>query len=96
MKIPREYRFDQNPLEKRIVREFLKDANTSPINSDNLGYFNDVALTKEMKDSSPYLNEREEMIILNTIQWLGSPVGRSFLEKCGFELKYEDVYNLTD
>ncbi len=31
-----------------------------------------------------YLTEKEKRIVLSTIQWLGSPIGRSFLERCGF------------
>lgn len=33
------------------------------------------------------MNKNEEDICLNLIQWLGSPVGQSFLNNCGFEIK---------
>jgi hypothetical protein len=32
-----------------------------------------------------FLSEREKMIAVSTIQWLGTPVGKSFLEQCGFK-----------
>jgi hypothetical protein len=34
-----------------------------------------------------YLSDREKDIVLSTIQWLGSPVGQRFLDRCGFEPK---------
>ena len=34
-----------------------------------------------------YLTEREKKIVYSTIQWLGSPVGRNFLQNAGYELK---------
>lgn len=32
-----------------------------------------------------YLSHKERHIVASTIQWLGTPVGRSFLKECGFE-----------
>jgi len=80
MKIPRKYRFEQNPDEKKIVEQFINrygDLGTQ----DGLRKFTDVALTEKMREDGYYLTEREEMIILNTIQWLKSPVGKFFMKE---------------
>lgn len=37
--------------------------------------------TEENGEPKEYLTDREERILLSTIQWLGTPVGQSFLEK---------------
>ncbi len=35
-------------------------------------------------NSNGYLNQREEQIVFSTLQWLGSPVGKSFLKQSGY------------
>lgn len=95
MKIPREYRFEDNPTEEKLIKEFLKDwGEVSHRLGKGLEAFTDVVLTEEMEKERNYLNDREEMIILNTIQWLGSNVGRGFLKRCGFEK--ENPYGFDD
>jgi len=80
MNIPRDYRFKQNPDEKEIVEYFInKYGNLGTRNG--LRKFTDVALTEKMRENGYYLTEREEMIILNTIQWLKSPVGKFFMKE---------------
>lgn len=32
-----------------------------------------------------YLTDDEKRIVVSTIQWLGSPIGKNFLSECGFE-----------
>ncbi len=36
---------------------------------------------------SEYLTDREKDVMVSTIQWLGSPVGQAFLNKCGYAKK---------
>lgn len=38
-----------------------------------------------------YLTERENEIVFSTLQWLGSPVGQSYLRECDFELQPDFV-----
>lgn len=82
MKSFKEYRFENNPQEKKFVEQFIKDH----------GFYNDIDLIifgHSSNSSSPndYLSDREKNIVVSTIQWLGSPVGQHFLDSCGFELK---------
>jgi hypothetical protein len=82
MKSNKEYRFKDNPKEQEFHDKFIdmfkydRSANNT-LSAIVFGWEND-------KES---LSEREEDICLNIIQWLGSPVGQSFLYSCGFELK---------
>jgi hypothetical protein len=79
------YRHDQNPEEKRFHDNFIED-----ICHDNMM----SAIVFEPKDGglapSEYLTEREEKIVISAIQWLGSPVGQSFLREMGYEKKPEE------
>jgi len=78
------YRHKDNPEEKRFHDNFIKD-----ICHDNMM----SAIVFEPKDGglspSRYLTEDEEKIVISTIQWLGSPVGQSFLREMGYVKKPE-------
>jgi len=54
----------------RFIREFLEKEGLEKIifNSDNMSI----------------LSGREEEIIVSAIQWIGSPAGEKFLNRCGF------------
>jgi hypothetical protein len=43
---------------------------------------------------SEYLTEKEESIVISTIQWLGTPVGKKFMESCGYILLDKKVGEL--
>jgi len=79
----KKYRHKSNPVEKELHDKFIEkhgDKDMSMI----------VFPPKENGiQPSEFLTEREEKIVISTIQWLGSPVGQGFLEECGFELKKE-------
>jgi hypothetical protein len=49
----------------------------------------DLAVLGSQGNGSPieYLTDREEQIVFSTLQWLGSPVGQSFLEQAGYTKK---------
>ena len=79
MKSLKEHRLLNNPIEKIFVDEFIKQYNIG--DNCDLIVFGHPPNTTRPKD---YLNERERDIVLNTIQWLGSPVGQGFLKRCGF------------
>ncbi len=81
MKSFKEYRFDQNPKEKEFVDTFI---------SQFSHYGNmDLIIFGHTPNGTPLdrLSEREESIVVSTIQWLGSPVGQGFLQTLGFEIK---------
>jgi hypothetical protein len=80
------YRHLQNPKEKEIHDNFLKNHNRQGYEDMDLIVFGHGSESLRPND---YLNDREKKIVLSTIQWLGSPVGQSFLIDCGFELKTE-------
>lgn len=78
MKSNKEYRFKDNPKEKEFHDKFIemfenKDMTLSAI---VFGYKNGQSIPNR------YLTEDEKNICLNIIQWLGSPVGQSFLDDC--------------
>lgn len=91
MKSFKEHRFEKNPQEKKFVYEFLKQHNQSV--DPDLIVFGHPNNSMSPKD---YLSDREKDIVISVIQWLGSPVGQSFLDSCGFVPKPNNVDNHID
>lgn len=82
----KKYRHNDNPKEKEFHDKFIKDyidceKCTCPV--DLLVF---PACNNSVMHPSDYLTDREKRIVISAIQWLGSPVGQSFLRDCGFEL----------
>jgi hypothetical protein len=84
MKTFKEHRFENNPQEKIFVNEFIKDHGFYAHDIDLIVFGQHPNNSMSPKD---YLSDREKDIVLSTIQWLGSPVGQRFLDRCGFEPK---------
>lgn len=87
MKSNKEYRFADNPKEKELHDKFIQffTANgraKAALSSIVYGW-------SDNQQSIPikYLDEDEENICLNIVQWLGTPVGQNFLSDCGFKLE---------
>jgi hypothetical protein len=85
MKGDKEYRFEDNPLEKlfhdSFIEKFEADERTKvTLSAIVFGWEND-----RQNYPKEYLTEREENICLNLIQWLGSPVGQSFLAEVTYK-----------
>lgn len=77
MKTLKEYRFKNNPKEKLFVDVFLKDhANGDDMDFIVFGQTEGIGFSPNDR-----LTEREESIVISTIQWLGSPVGQGFLNQ---------------
>ena len=72
------YRHKNNPKEKEFHDSFIEKHGD---NDMSMIVFppNDCGFSP-----SEYLSEREEAIVISTIQWLGSSVGQNFLNECGF------------
>lgn len=86
MKPNKKYRFKDNPKEKemhdKFIEMFKRDSSANRyLSAIIFGWQNDSQTTPNR-----YLTDDEENICLNLIQWLGSPVGQSFLRECGFSL----------
>lgn len=79
MKSNKEYRFLANPDEK-VYHDKFKEKFDSHYGKQSLGIIL-FGLDTPIVERS--LSERELDICLNLIQWLGSPVGKSFLNDCG-------------
>lgn len=80
------YRHDSNPKEKELHDKFIEqhidnEAWTCPVDLLVFPACNNTAMMP-----SDYLSDREKQIMISTIQWLGSPVGQSFMRECGFTL----------
>lgn len=90
MKSNKEYRFKTNPKEKtfhdKFKEMFDQDNRSKDVLSSIIFGWND----DEQNSPKDNLSEREQDICLNLIQWLGSPVGQSFLKKCGFIKKIKN------
>lgn len=84
METKKAYRLADNPKEKELHDKFKKE-----FERDNLKLSAIVFGWGNNNQSYPkdWLSEREEDICLSLIQWLGSHVGQSFLDSCGFTLK---------
>jgi len=76
-----QHRRETNPQEKICFEQAMEYKKMSP------QIFHQAILGSHGNGRpKDYLTEREEQIVFTTIQWLGSPVGQSFLKNCGFEL----------
>jgi hypothetical protein len=89
MESNKEYRFKDNPKEKEFHDAFIKLFKQSSSANKTLSAI--IFGWSDNKQNIPnkWLTEDEENICLNMIQWLGSPVGQSFLLECGFVKKEE-------
>lgn len=76
MKPLKEYRFKDNPLEKKFYDRIskVKDITLSRLSTGTI----DGSTPKK------FLNEEELELVKGTIQWLGTPVGIGFLREMGF------------
>ena len=70
----KKYRHESNPLEKKFHDKFIEQ------NENELDYSRIAFPTLDGSIPISYVDEREMQIMINTIQWLGSPVGESFLK----------------
>lgn len=75
------HRHEQNPKEKEFHDKFLIEHDRKGYEDMNLIVFGHGSRSLRPNDN---LTDRERKIVLSTIQWLGSPVGQSFLNECGF------------
>lgn len=88
MKSFKTYRHKSNPKEKEFYDKFIETF-------DALGISRLVFPTLDGETPIDFLNEKEIKIVISTIQWLGSPVGQSFLKKCGF-IKKDVIKDFVD
>ena len=73
------HRHATNPTEKQLHDSFVKHHNNEYMHLIVFGQADDSNTIP--KD---YLTEREQRIVVSTIQWLGSPVVKNFLRENGF------------
>lgn len=84
MKGTKEYRFKDNPLEKKFHDEFIDYfTDTHSVHKALSGIVNGWSNNRQDQPNE-WLTKKEEIICVNLIQWLGSPVGIGFLRDCGF------------
>lgn len=74
----RTYRFAENPAEKVLSDEWHSENTREGVGHGMLSWL--------MGDGNKpgATTARDEYVAATVIQWLGTPVGHSFLEKCGF------------
>ena len=83
------YRHSSNPKEKELHDKFKEqfiDCEDRTGNEKN--FINKIVFgCSDAAQAIPNdtLSDREKKIVLSTIQWLGSPVGQSFLRDCDIE-----------
>lgn len=82
------HRHKSNPKEKELHDKFIKEH----IDCEKWTCPVDLLIFPSCENNgmipSDYLSDREKQIVISTIQWLGSPVGKTFLRDCGFSLNY--------
>lgn len=72
------HRLENNPKEKEFLEKFIENhTDNSDIDRIVFGTINGI-------ETNRYLTEDEKRVVISTIQWLGSPVGKGFLLECGF------------
>lgn len=78
----KKYRHADNPEEKRFYDAAMDMENR---------HWSAVTLPLNDRGTEPSrcLTEDEKQLVINTIQWLGSPVGQGFLRDMGYEKKAE-------
>lgn len=78
MKGTKIFRHESNPTEKQIHDSFIKEFGTEE-QMARIGIG-----THNGNNPIDYLDDHEKEIMINTVQWLGSPVGQGFLNMNGF------------
>ena len=76
-----QYRFKDNPMEKRFANAWEKQ-NVSHMDKklDGKGTL-DYLLAKDSNRPIGEVTDRDRVVAATVVQWLGSPVGRSFVEQ---------------
>lgn len=75
------HRFKDNPEERRFADAWL-DQNK---HGNNLAHLLDDRRVHQGFPPTP--SDRDYVVAATVVQWLGSPVGRSFLEELGYTKK---------
>ena len=74
----KEYRWEKNPLEKQLYEDFEQEFDSFNMSRLVFGTIDGI-------HPKEHLTEKEEQIVKNTIQWLGSLTGQGFLLQNGFK-----------
>lgn len=87
------YTFNQHRRESNRQEAKMYDVALEWKNRSGNGKIFDQAILGADGRGNPkqYLTEREMEIVFSTLQWLGSPVGQSYLRECNFELQPDFV-----
>lgn len=80
------YRHATNPIEKQLHDSFVEHHNDEYMDLIVFGQADSSTIPKD------YLTEREQRIVVSTIQWLGSPVGKNFLRQNGFTQELKPLF----
>ena len=81
IKSSKEYRFNDNPMEQRFFEIWARDHER---NDSGKSSTLDYLLAKDPNHPNDEATERDFQVARSVIQWLGSPVGQSFLREVGF------------
>jgi hypothetical protein len=84
-----EYRFKDNPEEKRFAKAWEKQ--NVPLGTGGSSTLAYLLNTGENQHHPPEPSERDYVVSATVIQWLGSPVGQQWLEELGYKRKNEDA-----
>jgi hypothetical protein len=76
-----QHRFKDNPLEKVFAEKWEK------LNTDHLGQLDgfgtlDYMLAEDNNHPRGEVTDRDREVTATVIQWLGSPIGQSFVREC--------------
>lgn len=81
----RPYRYEENKKEQLFVKQINQELEYSK------SFLKDISGIENSDEK--FLSDREEKIIISIIQWIGSPVGQSFIKKVD-TLENENIMKL--
>lgn len=90
MKGTKQYRFEDNPLEKLFHDRFIEMMARDKRSRETLSAIVSGWSNDKQNEPKKHLTEEEETICINLIQWLGSPVGQGFVRDVHEEFKKHD------
>jgi len=77
-----QHRLSSNPLEKLFAESWDEINTASPGRRDGYGTL-DYLLAEDPNRPCGEVTDRDRVVAATVVQWLGSPVGQSFLDQLG-------------
>lgn len=80
-----QYRFKDNPLEKVFAEAWERENTAKGGAMEGRGYL-DYLLAEDCNQPRGEVTDRDREVAATVVQWLGSPVGQTFIKECQGEV----------